>query len=72
MDGAASSLREGPGDALETLRRAFEAAKQAGREDRTPVERVFDTLLDAFADVPGAFHARATEAFDRFAKESGA
>lgn len=62
--GGLESLRALPLGALEILMRAARAAMALDPEDRGPVERFVDALLDAAADAPSEWFERLRTLFD--------
>ena len=62
--GAVRLLRDVPSAVPGILRNAFGAAMTFDSEDRTPVERTVDALLEALADAPAGVGDRLREAFD--------
>ncbi|MEM9193023.1 MAG: hypothetical protein AAGF12_27865 [Myxococcota bacterium] len=63
--GAVEALRSAPRGVLRTLYEAMQKVAADDPEDRTPVERVADHLLDAAADIPEEVTFRLERAFDR-------
>lgn len=62
--GGIDALRSVPIGAFELVYRSVRAAIDVDTEDRGPVERFVDTLLDGLADAPGGTVERLTEHFD--------
>lgn len=62
--GGLDVLRSAPIGALQLAYRALRAGIEVDAEDRGPIERVIDTLLDGIADAPAGTLERLTEHFD--------
>jgi hypothetical protein len=64
VHGVLASLRAAPSALGRSVVDAVKSAGQLDLEDRTPLERVFDTLLDRAADAPEEIGVRLRAAFD--------
>lgn len=64
VDGAFAALRDAPRGALESAQQAMRAFRDDDLEERGPMERVTDALLDRLADAPDELLARLFDAFD--------
>lgn len=69
VEGAFDSARDAPGGFYRTARDAVATLLEPGSDDRTPLERVVDTLLDAAADAPDDVGDRVLERFDAALRE---
>jgi hypothetical protein len=65
VEGLVGTLRRTPDGVGRLTRDVLGAFRAEDTEDRTPVERVIDGLLDAFADGPGELVAEVKARFDR-------
>lgn len=65
VEGLWSGVRAGPDGALQTLRKAFDAVTTPDElEQRNPLERLLDALLEGAADGPNGLNAKLAGAFD--------
>jgi len=64
VEAVLSSLRAAPGSVMGALGDAVRSATELDREDRSPVERVVDTLLDAAATAPDSVALALCRAFE--------
>ncbi len=64
LAGPFASLRDAPHGFWRTIVDGVRAAAKPDAEDRTPVERLVDAVLDAAADAPGEVADRMRRAFD--------
>ncbi len=64
VEGAFAALRDAPRAALETVQQAVRAVRDDDLEERGPIERATDALLDRLADAPDEVLARLYDAFD--------
>ncbi len=71
VDAVLEALRLAPGGVFKTFGEALRAAAGLDDEDRSPIERAVDTLLDAAADSPESILARLRAAFDRALQAEG-
>lgn len=62
--GGIDALRSVPLGLVQLVYRAGRAAIEVDAEDRGPIERFVDTLLDGLADAPASTNERLTEHFD--------
>jgi hypothetical protein len=69
VDAVLEALHLAPGHVVRTIGESLRAAVELDTEDRSPVERAVDTLLDAAADSPGSVVERLRAAFDRAMRE---
>lgn len=64
--GTSQALRSAPGGLWTTVRDAGRSVVALDREDRPPLERLVDTLLDALSEVPDEVIDAMAEPFDAF------